>query len=172
TKQEFDLPTSTSNLMHEDTEMIPVLLTDMAIGHGEMLITPIQVASLYTSFMNEGDVLRPYLTENGERTVLYEDIMSSYAIAKVKPGLREAVTDGTARAARIKGFEMYAKTGTAVKSENTEERISWICIWGENNGEALLTVVMVDGPNGQDNVKFQIAKAVMSAFYEKTGGDQ
>ena len=168
TKQAFDLPTSTSKLMNEDTEMIPVLLTDMAIGHGELLVTPIQIASLYTAFVNDGDVLQPYMTENGERTVLYEEIISPYSISKMKPGLREAVTDGTARSARIKDFEMYSKTGTAIKQENTEERISWICIWGENNGESLLTVVMVDGPNGQDSAKFKIAKSVMEAFYEST----
>ena len=166
TKQDFDLPVSKSNLINEDTEVTPVMVSDMAIGHGELLVTPIQMASLYTAFSNDGSVLTPYLTADGQRTVATENLFSSYALAKVRPGLREAVTDGTARAANVKDMTLYAKTGTAIKKENTEERISWVCIWGEHNGESLLTLVMIDGPNGEDGVKNTVAKSVMQTFYE------
>lgn len=168
TKQPFDLPVSKSNLINKDTEVTPVMLTDMSIGHGELLCTPIQIASLYTAFSNDGDVLTPHLTEKAERTVQYEDVFSSYALAKVQPGLREAVTDGTARAANVSDMTLYAKTGTAIKKENTEERISWVCIWGEHNGESLLTLVMIDGPNGEDGVKNTIAKNIMEEFRNST----
>jgi len=169
-KQAFDLPTTTSNLKYKDTEMTPVLLTDMSIGHGEMLCTPIQIAALYTAFSNEGDILTPYLTENSERTVQRENIFSIEAMNGLLPGLREAAISGTARAANIKDMKLYAKTGTAIKRENTDARISWICIWGEHNGESLLTLVMIDGPAAEDSVKNTIAKTVMQTFRDQTEG--
>lgn len=55
----FDLPTAKGNLINEGTEINRKLVSDMSFGHGEILLTPIQAASMYTVFQNNGDMLAP-----------------------------------------------------------------------------------------------------------------
>ena len=55
----FDLPTAKANLINEGTEINRKLVSDMSFGHGEIVLSPIQAAAMYTVFENGGDMLTP-----------------------------------------------------------------------------------------------------------------
>ena len=58
----FDLPVKSANLVTRELDRR--LIADMGYGQGELLLTPLQVASMYTAFANEtGDMLQPILVE-------------------------------------------------------------------------------------------------------------
>ena len=173
---EFDVPVSTSNLINEGTEVKEFILADTAIGHGEMLVTPIQIAALYTAFTNSGDTLKPYLVDsiltadgNGnytktfsaEKQILNDNVISTGAVSVIRDGLRGVVTAGTAKAINLKDRKVFSKTGTAIKSNNSDQRISWVCAWTEDTDDPRLVLVMVDGPSDIDDIKFEIAKDLL-----------
>ena len=88
--------------------------------------------------------------------------MSSSAIPAIKEGMRAATTEGTAKSIRVGDATLYAKTGTAIPSENSERRISWICAWPESTQRDYMVLVMVDCDDDHTNVKFNIAKTILS----------
>ena len=172
----FDIPTAKSNLVNEGTEMDRKLLADMAFGHGELLVTPLQMASLYTAFQNDGDILQPRMVDGlfqmqdgvytqtwqSERQVYKEDVVQSSTIDTLISCLKEVVNSGTARSIRIDGITLAAKTGTALKGENKTLESTWLVGWYQDMPEDKLVLVLIDGPrNAGTAAKFRIAKALL-----------
>ncbi len=109
----------------EYQQWLPGDTVNMAIGQGDMLVTPLQVAAAYGAIAGNGTVMRPHLM----RTVLGSDgrpVLSTKPEAAFKPkvsksnlaimdeALKRVTTTGTAKGA-FRGFEPGAagKTGTA-----------------------------------------------------------
>ena len=97
-----------------------VTVISIAIGQGEVTLTPLQIANLGATIANRGTYITPHLVKGIEG----EEIDSTYRIPKstkvgrkayeeVVEGMRMAVTDGTCRAANIPGPDVCGKTGTA-----------------------------------------------------------
>ena len=42
---------------------------DSGYGQGQILVNPLHLASIYTSFLNEGNMIKPYLKYKEERCV-------------------------------------------------------------------------------------------------------
>ncbi len=170
----FDMPLAVSNLKNKETSLTPVVYADTAIGHADLLVTPLQIAAMYTAFANEGDILSPYIVKGiykteghsyseeyaGSVSTAIDGALSASSVRTVREGLRAVVTEGTAKSLNTEGRTVYAKTGTALKSEYTDQRISWICAWTEDD-DANLVLVLIDGPEAEDSVKFDIAKLLL-----------
>ena len=92
----------------------------IAIGQGEVLLTPIQTANAAAILANRGYWYRPHIVKkiNGSlidttyRKRLYTIAASEHYEAIVK-GMELVVTAGTGRAAQIDGIVVCGKTGTA-----------------------------------------------------------
>ncbi len=92
----------------------------IAIGQGEVTLTPLQIANLGATIANRGHFITPHVVkevEGEELDSLYRfprrtDIDRKYYEAVVK-GMRQAVLGGTCRGANIPGIEVCGKTGTA-----------------------------------------------------------
>lgn len=177
-KLPFDLATAKSNLLNQNTEMNRKLLTDMSFGQGEVLITPIQMVTLYTAYVNGGDAYAPQLVreiraaENGdyktvetrEPQVYKAGLISQKSIDTIMPTLEEVVESGTARALRISGRKLAAKTGTALKGGEKTEKISWIISWWrqtEAEEDPRIVMVVVDSPRELSDSKLQIARSLL-----------
>lgn len=92
----------------------------IAIGQGEVLLTPLQIANLGATIANRGYFVTPHIVKEVERESLdslysarrYTDVDKAYYDIIVE-GMRNAVLGGTCRAANIPGIEVCGKTGTA-----------------------------------------------------------
>ena len=171
----YDLPTAKSNLINEDAERNGTMLADMSFGHGQILVTPIQAAAMYTAFQNDGDMLTPYLVEakgvtegedyttvaEGERTVWKEDAVTSSYISTFNEMFAGVVNEGTARQLYSSGSRVYAKTGTAIKGDDKEKRISWVVAWLPDSEDGRIVVVVVETPALKGNVKFDICRPLL-----------
>ena len=92
----------------------------IAIGQGEVTLTPLQIANLGATIANRGYFITPHVVhsiEGGQLDTLYQ----KRRYTKVEPryyeevvkGMRQAVIGGTCRGANLHDIEVCGKTGTA-----------------------------------------------------------
>ncbi|MEI6100681.1 MAG: penicillin-binding transpeptidase domain-containing protein [Eubacteriales bacterium] len=171
----FELPIKSSNLINKNTKMNIKYLADMGYGMGELLVTPVQLASMYTAIMNNGDILNPTVVSsiyqtNGnvyskiwqnQRTVFKPGIMKTSTIDTLMQALHLVVDSGTAYPAKLEGVNMVGKTGTAQIGNDKSREINWIVLMGLDKGNEKLVLVMLDTPKDQGKAKFTIASNLM-----------
>ena len=95
-------------------------IISVAIGQGEILATPLQIANLSATIANRGWFITPHVVKHIQDTVIDEeyrrkripDIKTEY-FEDVAEGMRMAVTGGTCRLANLPDIEVCGKTGTA-----------------------------------------------------------
>ncbi|MBE6297213.1 MAG: penicillin-binding protein 2 [Bacteroidales bacterium] len=97
-----------------------VTVISIAIGQGEVTLTPLQIANLGATIANRGTFITPHIVkavEDGELDSIYTTPRSTMVSAEVYEhiveGMRLAVTAGTCRGANLPGIEVCGKTGTA-----------------------------------------------------------
>lgn len=101
------------------------LLASVSIGHG-MTATPLQIANAYAAIANGGWLKRPYLVksihdrETGEvievEPKIIRRVLTDEQAAKMRIMLTSVTSDfGTGKNARVPGYPVAGKTGTAQK---------------------------------------------------------
>jgi len=92
----------------------------VAIGQGEILATPLQIANLSATIANRGWFITPHAVKEIQDTVLPGKLLERRRptidekwYSDVAEGMRMAVTGGTCRRAAIPGIDVAGKTGTA-----------------------------------------------------------
>lgn len=125
-------------------------LADSGYGQGEILVNPIHMASIYSAFANQGNMVKPYLEvkENNEVEYLVEDAFTAEAANIIKDDLIQVVEKGTATDMKVSGRTIAGKTGTAeLKASKDAEAdvLGWFnCFTADSTGEQLLIVSMVE----------------------------
>ncbi|HAP6042243.1 TPA: penicillin-binding transpeptidase domain-containing protein [Enterococcus faecium] len=121
--EDLDLPISMNpaQISNEDSFNSDILLADTGYGQGELLITPIQQAAMYSVFTNNGTLVYPKLIADKE-TKDKKNVISETAVQTIVPDLREVVQDvnGTAHSLSALGIPLAAKTGTAEIKEKQD----------------------------------------------------
>lgn len=154
---EFPISLKKSQYLNEEKEMTDLKLANTGYGQGDVLVNPIHMASIYSAFANNGDMLKPYIEyKDGEKTILKENVFSEEAVKIVSNALKDVVEspNGTANDAKIAGLEMIGKTGTAELKKSKEDTqsgtLGWFnCITLNREEGNLVIVGMVE--NSQDN---------------------
>ncbi|MDE6066692.1 MAG: penicillin-binding protein 2 [Duncaniella sp.] len=92
----------------------------IAIGQGEILATPLQIANLSATIANRGHYITPHVVKEIQDTVMPAEYLERHDTSidnrwyeEVAEGMRMAVTGGTCRLANLPDIEVCGKTGTA-----------------------------------------------------------
>jgi cell division protein FtsI (penicillin-binding protein 3) len=146
-----------SGIVWNPARLDPSALASVSIGY-QVGVTPLQMATAVSAVANGGELLEPRVVRafisNGRRDavprrVLRRAIASETAAALTE--IMEAVVErGTAQAARIDGYTVAGKTGTASKLVNrryskSDYNASFVGFVPSRN-PALTIIVVIDSP--------------------------
>lgn len=160
-------PSQYANEAHLDLSS-EVLLADTSYGQGEMLMSPIHLASSFTPFINEGKLVKPVLIEGKESTEP-EVIITPEAANTVKDALGEVVSrqGGTAHTLNSIPGGLAGKTGTAElkakKGEKGQEN-GFFVVFDTGSPSFLLSAV-IEEVNGRGGSHYVVDK--LKLFLEK-----
>ncbi len=123
--EELDLPLSMNpaQISNEESFNSDILLADTGYGQGQLLINPIQQATMYSVFANNGTLVYPKLVLDHE-TKDKKNVISQSAVQTIIPDLKDVVQDvnGTAHSLASLNIPIAAKTGTAEIKEKQDEK--------------------------------------------------
>ena len=153
---DFGLTTSKSQYANKIDIPNEKTLADSGYGQGEILVNPIHMASIYSAFANEGNMIKPYIEAKNINTVEYlvENAFSKESADIIKEDLIQVVEnpEGTANDMRVDGRTIAGKTGTAELKASKDDQadvLGWFdCFTTDENDNQLLVVSMVE--NGRD----------------------
>lgn len=143
-----------------------------AIGQGDLLVTPLQVAAYTAAIANGGAVYKPHVVkeiinpnDNNVATIEPEVLESGFIDAQyikvVQEGLRRAVTDGSARRLNYLPIRIAGKTGTAQWSSEREPHAWFTSYAPYEHPQIVLTVLVEEGGEGSS-----VAVPIAESFYK------
>ncbi|MCM1484380.1 MAG: penicillin-binding transpeptidase domain-containing protein [Muribaculaceae bacterium] len=95
-------------------------IISIAIGQGEILATPLQIANLSATIANRGWYITPHVVKEIQDTVMPSEYLKRHEpkinrshFESVAEGMRMAVLGGTCKGANLPDIEVCGKTGTA-----------------------------------------------------------
>ena len=129
-----------------------------AIGQGDLLVTPLQMAQVASILGNKGYIWQPYLATESRRFgepaqtigaahLLSHIALSEHALDLVREGMLRVVSVGTGLAARLKDIDVAGKTGTAQASKGGDH--GWFIAYAPaENPKVACAIVVEHGGHG------------------------
>jgi penicillin-binding protein 2 len=145
-----------------------------SIGQGDLLVTPLQVASAFVAIANGGKLLKPKLVKkiidsSGAETelqpeVIREDFVDPENIKVVKEGMREAVVYGSSRILNSLPVPAAAKTGTAQTAKKNYYH-NWVTVIAPVNDPKIVLTVLIEEVPGLQAAALPAAKEILEWYF-------
>jgi len=129
----IDLPGETPGLIRRPKDWSALSLASLSIGQ-EISVSPLQMLVAVSAVANGGILVRPYVARSivgpdgrvvkAAAPVQLRRVIAEGTARTLTTLLKRVVTDGTGQAARVDGFEVAGKTGTAQKLDPATGRYS------------------------------------------------
>ena len=164
------------------------LTANTAIGQGDVLASPLQMAMIASAVGNKGTVFYPRLIDRivaQDGTVTTQDParvrsnlladagLTADQIEKVRKGMWKVVNEagGTAGKARIKGIEVAGKTGTAqFWRSGKPDNHTWFISFAPYENPKYAVVVLVQGAKSGGGVAAPIAAKIYDEIFKMEAG--
>jgi penicillin-binding protein 2 len=153
-----------------------IFIINLAIGQGEVLVTPVQMATLYAAVGNGGIIYQPHIVKKITDSYGTETIISPKETGRLPLNQTQldflvnamtGVTEeggGTARGVHIPGISIAGKTGTAQNPHGNEH--SWfVCIAPAVNPEVSIAVLVENAGHGS-TVAAPLAKRILQYYFK------
>lgn len=175
----FEIKMQTSQISNNGKIGSEIQLADSGYGQGQILINPLHLASLYSAFCNQGDVIQPSLLykENAKPKIYIQEAFSHEIVNEVLDGLKAVVNDphGTGYAAHQKDIKLAGKTGTAEikasKDDTSGTELGWFAVFTTDQSieNPILLVSMVEDVKqiGGSGYVVRKDKAVLDEYLKK-----
>ena len=146
----FELSLNSSQYLNKDSKFDDQKLADSGYGQGELLVNPVQLASIYSAFVNEGDINQPYLIMDQKSKSWIKEAFTKDTVSIIKEGLIGVISDsnGTGHSIYHNDIELAGKTGTAElkisQSDTSGTELGWFTIMTTNSDKPILITTMVE----------------------------
>lgn len=169
-EQELQTPVGTvkSSYSNTDTFITETALANSGYGQAEVLVNPIHMAMIYSSFVNEGNMIETKIeyNENEMNSYWKEKPFDVQVANTIKEDLIQVVEhpNGTAHSAKTEKIVFAGKTGTAEIKNSKEDKegteIGWYntFIADKNSKKQLLIVSMVEDVKGKGGSHYVVDK--------------
>lgn len=147
----------------------------LAIGQGDVLATPLQVANFTAAIANGGALYKPRLAhhfvlpDGRPRLVPPETINPEVVPPRVtkiiRAGLRAAVTEGSARSLSTLPIPLAGKTGTAEYGEKGKPH-AWFTGFGPYDNPEIVVTVLVEQGKGGNISATPVAKKIFEYYFK------
>lgn len=165
---------SYSNTEHIETE---IQLADSGYGQGQILVNPLHMASIYTAFCNEGNMIKPHLLYKEDKTAAYwiPEAFSKETANLVLEAMKKVISEveGTGYGAYREDVVLAGKTGTAEIKASTEDtsgtELGWFCVFTAEKTEEkpVLLISMTEDvkERGGSGYVVEKSKAVLDRWF-------
>ncbi len=146
----------------------------LAIGQGEVQVTPLHVACFTAAVAAGGELMRPRLRadEPAERLGV---LFSPRTAERLREMLRMAVRSGTGKAANVPELEVCGKTGTAQVPGGEDH--AWFTCFAPRKRPAIVVTVLVERGGFGAKAALPVARALLEeadrlGYVRRAGEDQ
>ncbi len=145
------------------------LLADTGFGQGEVQLSPLNIALIYSSLANDGDIMTPVLELKGDVTpkVWKEKAVASDNVKTLTDDLAQVVDNpaGTAYTIPSGNTKLLGKTGTAELKKNqndtNSEENGWFVAMNRDNPTLVIAMLIEDVKNrGESHYVVPIVKSI------------
>lgn len=151
-----------------------ILIADSGYGQGQILMNPVQMTSIYSSFMNDGKMMTPHVVKSTETSVWAEPF-SKETTDEIKSDLIQAVEDnnGTAHALNNSQYQLAAKTGTGEikdsQDDTTGTELGWLSVASTDSSKPIVITTMVEDVKGRGGSNYVVngVKQPLMSYLQK-----
>ncbi len=175
-----DLPFETPGQFKDKQQFLdyPIEAATAAFGQG-FSVTPIQMAQLHAALANGGKLVTPHVADglynpDGKKTkglnlIQPRRIFSEETTAQVRTMMGSVVQNGTGKPAKIPGYRLGGKTGTAQKADSgtySNARITSFVASFPLESPKYVVLAVVDEPQGGNAYGSTVAAPVVKSVLE------
>lgn len=143
-------PFAKSQIANDNRIDEEILLADTGYGQGEVLMSSLHLSLVYSSLVNDGNIMNPTLKKSEEDTIVWkEDVLAEEYRQTLLDSLIATIEnpDGTGRTVRVEGIKLAGKTGTA-EFKGSQEAIGrengWFVGLNVDEPEIVLSMMIED----------------------------
>lgn len=125
----IDYPMANSQISNDGALTNEILLADTGYGQGQVLMSPLHLALVYSSLVNQGSIMEASLFKNDDPKVWKEDVMTKEISDKLLKSLTKVIDNknGTGHEGKLDKTILAGKTGTAELKSSQDDK-------GQENG--------------------------------------
>ena len=151
-----------------------ILIADSGYGQGQILMNPVQMTAIYSSFMNDGKMMTPHVVKSTETSVWAEPF-SKETTDEIKSDLIQVVEDnnGTAHALNNSQYQLAAKTGTGEikdsQDDTTGTELGWLSVASTDSSKPIVITTMVEDVKGRGGSNYVVngVKQPLMSYLQK-----
>ena len=150
----FELSLNRSQYINKKQKVNDQLIADSGYGQGQILMNPVQLASIYSSFINNGSIYRPHIVKKGEQMWI-QRVFSDQTVKTIKEDLINVIADenGTGHSIYHENIQLAGKTGTAEikqsQSDTTGSELGWFTVMTTDSKRPILMTTVVEDVKGR-----------------------
>ncbi|SIS63528.1 penicillin-binding protein [Virgibacillus pantothenticus] len=166
----FEYPITASSISASGKLDDEVLLANTSYGQGELEMSSLHLATAYTAFLNNGNMLKPTLLANEDKKQIWkEKLITPEQADIIKEALRDVVVSGTAKqSAKNADFPVSGKTGTAelkLTSDDSGQENGWF-VGYPTDDEDIIVSVMIEEIKGKSGYPTEKAVEILNQMKE------
>ena len=145
----FELALNKSQYINKNQKVNDQFIADSGYGQGQILMNPVQLASIYSSFVNEGSIYQPHIVQGKTKTWI-KNIFSKETTKTIKEDLINVIADekGTGHSIYHDNVTLAGKTGTAEikqsQSDTSGTELGWFTVMTTDSKQPLLITTLVE----------------------------